>query len=30
MDKMKARVLTAVGNLEMKEVDIPAIKSGEV
>lgn len=30
MDKMKARVLTSVGNLELKEVDIPQLKSGEV
>ena len=30
MEKMKARVLTAVGNLELKQVDIPQIKSGEV
>ena len=30
MEKMKARVLTSVGNLELKQVDIPQIKSGEV
>ena len=30
MSKMRARVLTSVGNLEMKTVDVPEIKSGEV